>query len=178
MSTLQSIAIIVGVVSGVSGVVLGIVNYWERRVSTRPRIVVRPTVVGSVPFKGFEHLTGSVIVHVSNVGQVPVIGAGIGFLRGRGPDFEFLFFETRSYSDDKWPGELKPQHTAIVGFHLGEDLQRPKLRRLYAQTVVGDVFKASRRAMRRFDRERKAARLRKPPPAAPCTSAQAADTPA
>jgi hypothetical protein len=156
MSTLKAIAIIVGVLSGVAGVAgffLGIANYIHQRDTTRPRIVVRPHAFGTDTPRGRGGL-----MEVRNVGQVPVVGWAIGFLRARGAGHGFLFCNAESINGIKWTDEeLKPQHVALLRFNLEEVPQGTRLGRAYAETVVGDKFKASRRDMRRFAKQRKAA---------------------
>jgi hypothetical protein len=184
MSTLQAIGIIVGVVSGVSGVVLGIVNYWERRVSTRPRIVVRPRVWNLVDQHTKQIEKNVAIMEIRNVGQVPVIGSTIGFL----PRWEWVraitrFFPKRARSSVAkfmrgreqskggiiptpeplnglaWTVEVRPQHVAMLRFSLEGLPDTDKLGRAFASTIVGDTFTASRRDMRAFAEERRAASI-------------------
>ncbi len=157
MSTLQTIGIIVGVVSGVSGVVLGIVNYWERRVSTRPRIVVRPGVWGVFDDETKQTKGNVGIMEVRNVGQVPVIGSTIGFLRRRGQEKGVVNLAPKSINGVKWTDELKPQHVVLLHFKLEGLPDADKLGCAFVKTIIGDTFKASRRDMRKFAKERKAA---------------------
>jgi hypothetical protein len=157
MCTLQTIAIIIGVLSslaGVFGFFLGIANYWERRVSTRPRIVVRPRVSISMD-SGHGHVPVVGVMQVYNIGQVPVIGSTLGFVRTRGQDRDLVIKAPEWLSGDNWPGELKPQHSAELRFSMG-DLS-DELGRAFARTIVGDTFKASRRDMKTFAKQRKTA---------------------
>jgi hypothetical protein len=83
MSTLETIAVIVGVVSGVSGLVLGILNYLHQRDTSRPRLVVRPHFYCMGEEKdGKQVTTWCGIIEICNVGHVPVVGATVGFLPG------------------------------------------------------------------------------------------------
>ncbi|MCX5643269.1 MAG: hypothetical protein NTZ17_01080 [Phycisphaerae bacterium] len=156
MCTLQTIGIIVGVVSGVSGLVLGILNYLHQRDTTRPRIVVRPRV-GEVHHSQTGWEKNVPFMEVCNVGQVPVIGATIGFLGRRGDDKPTIISKLKCITDVEWPGELKPQHVAVLRFDLDNLPEACKLGRAFAMTIVGDEFKASRRDMRIFATQRKAA---------------------
>jgi len=157
MSTLQAIAIIVGVVSGVSGLVLGILNYLHQRDTSRPRIVVRARVWNLLDrdTKQIEKNVGT--MEICNVGQVPVIGSTIGFLRRRGQEKGLLIVATESINGVKWTDELKPQHVAMLRFKLEGLPDGDKLGRAFASTIIGDTFKASRRDMRKFAKQRKAA---------------------
>ncbi len=179
MSTLQTIGIIVGVVSGVSGVVLGIVNYWERRVSTRPRIVVRPCFRCLIEEKdGKPDAAYVALMEIRNVGQVPVVGSAFGFLsaqslarflprgmrkgklarllRGQNLAYGATFLEHKPlHKGLEWRREVPPQHSAVLRFEPGVVPLGKKIGRAYAETIVGDVFKASRRDMRIFLKEYK-----------------------
>ena len=79
MSILQAIAIMVGVVSGVSGLAFGILNYLHQRDTSRPRIVVRPRVWNLIDRETKQTEENVGVMEVCNVGQVPVIGSTVGF---------------------------------------------------------------------------------------------------
>jgi hypothetical protein len=81
MSTFETISLVVAVVSGVSALVLGILNYVHQRDTSRPRLVVRPRVydvyrtgAGEVDEKNVA------VMEICNVGQMSVIGSTIRFL--------------------------------------------------------------------------------------------------
>jgi hypothetical protein len=160
MTTLQAIAIIVGVVSGVSGLVLGILNYLHQRDTSRPRITVRLYHASDVLRSETPQQKENVVfVEVCNVGHVPVMmNRNIGFLPKRGQK-RLLMFAAEPFSDVTWPGELKPQHAAMLSFDFGPGglPEGSKLGRACAMSDIGDVFKASRREMRRFAKSRRAA---------------------
>jgi hypothetical protein len=164
---LQTVAIIVGVVSGVSGLVLGILNYLHQRDTSRPRIVVRPVVFGAPPTVDWHG-----IMHVGNVGHVPVVLTRLGFQSARRGGHDIVLRETTSMTEvDNEPlEEVKPQHAALVLFKIEEVPQVTDVGCAYVQTMVGDTFKASRRDMRRFVKRLKEARLSQALPATPCTS--------
>lgn len=86
MSTLEITAIIVGILAGTAGVAgffLRIVGLWYQWNTTRPRLVVRPSLhcMGEVK-DGNETITWYGIIEICNVGHVPVVGATAGFLPG------------------------------------------------------------------------------------------------
>ena len=175
MSSLQTIAILVGVVSGVSGLVLGILNYLHQRDTTRPRVVVRPCV-WSIRDSDTKLWKNVGVMEFRNVGCVPVIGEYFGFPLRRGREGA-ISVTPESINGSEWAAELKPQHVAMMRFKL-EGLGNPDVvGRAFAVTIVGDRFKASRRDMRNFVRQWKVDRLREPPPAAPCKSSQESRTP-
>ena len=135
MGTLQVIGIIVGVVSGVSGLVLGILNYRHQRDTTRPRLVVRPAVIGPGTPEANQAPGGRGIMEIRNVGHVPVVGSTIGFLPACRTDHGFFFpaTETESIEGGNWTDELKPQHAVYLRFNLQEVPQAKKLGRAYAK---------------------------------------------
>jgi hypothetical protein len=156
MGILQSIAIIVGVVTGVSGLVLGILNCLHQWRTARPRVVVRPRV-----WNVYDEATGQTsadvgIMEISNIGQMPVAGSIIGFMF-RGRKGCFFIPKPESIGGAEWRQELKPQHCAMLRFKLRGPPGDHKLGRAFFRTIVGDTFKASRRDMREFARQRKAA---------------------
>lgn len=168
LSTLNIIAIVVGVLSGVAGVAgffLGVANFWHQRAATRPRIVVRPRV-----WSLYDSNTGKLIaknagvMEVCNVGQMPVIGSTIGFLRSRRAKQGIIIPKPESLGGVQWGTELKPQQVAMLQFMLEDLPEGRKLGRAFFKTIVGDTFRASRRDMRKFAKERKA--LGPPPPPA------------
>jgi len=164
MIALEAIAIIVGVVSGVSGLVLGILNYLHQRDTARPRVRVYPWVRQD---DGSPACEPSGIMIIKNVGHVPVIGSTMGFLRTRVSTKDITFCGSQLVHGVDWTQELKPQHVTVLQFELGALPEGPGLGPPFAKTKVGDIFKASRRQMRKFAKKRKA--LSQPPSAAPGT---------
>jgi hypothetical protein len=140
MNILQPIAIIVGVVSGVSGLVLGVLNYWHQRVSTRPRLVVRPYILSesdsNVQYVGY--------IEVYNVGNVAVVGGSAGFL-----------YKTHinQFTSDTWTDcPLLPQHVAILRVEPKDLPKNEEPDEAFVWTIVGDKFKANRHYMQQFRR--------------------------
>lgn len=156
--SITEVTALVGALTGMSGLVLGILNYRHQRDTTYPRIVVRPHVLGPGTPKANQAPGGRGIMEIRNVGHVPVVGSTIGFLAACRTDHAIFFpeTETESIQGGKWTDELKPQHAVCLRFDLQEVRQAKKLGRACAKTIVGDVFKASRRDMRRFTKDRKA----------------------
>jgi len=159
MSPLETIAVIVGVVSGVSGLVLGILNYLHQRDTSRPRLVVRLHAPSA------HDLRMDAVVQVCNVGRVPVVLDGtIWFQRTRRQEKDpFCLTNEVITNIEKWPYKFKPQDAVWLQFN--PDGLPNELGRAFVKTVVGDKFKASRRDMREFARDRrKWDGLRKAPP--------------
>ncbi len=92
------------------------------------------------------------LVEVCNVGQVPVMMVeGIGFLPTKAGQTSPMTISPKPYNDvTAWPGELKPQHAAMLefDFRLADLLEGRKVRRVYVESAIGDRFKVSRREMR------------------------------
>jgi hypothetical protein len=159
MDGLQIIAIIVGILAGTAGVAgffLGIANYLHQRSITHPRVVVRPSV-GAVHHSQSGWEENVALIEVLNVGQVPVIGATVGFLGRRSNDKATIISKYRCINHVEWPGELKPQHAAVLRFNIDDLPETHKLGQAFAVTIIGDEFRASRRDMRKFAKQRKAA---------------------
>ena len=138
-------------------------------------------------------------MEICNVGQMSVVGSSIGFeprwqwvyaiirflpKRARNRAASFLhkrergkagFFPMPEPIDGlPWVGrELGPQQRATLRFDMKGLPEARKLGRAYATTAVGDTFKANRRNMRIFARQREAARLNRAPQ--PTTSSNSSD---
>lgn len=185
MNILQPIAIIVGVVSGVSGLVLGIANWWHQRVTIRPRLVVRPYVCILGVDVETEKFKKAPVVEICNVGHIPVVGSTFGFLpawsvihtvtthlpkRIQHSKLVQLLQEWLSpysvtyhkqeplHTGLEWQRELPPQHVARLRVDLYPFPEELKIGRAFATTIVGDTFKASRRDMRKFIKQCEALR--------------------
>lgn len=159
MEALQAIAVIVGVVSGVSGLILGILNHQHQRDTTRPRIVVRPRVwhLADRATKQVERNVG--VMEVCNVGLLPVIGSTVGFLAKTKHEQGRIFVTPESLNGVEWTGELKPGHVAMLRVNFAE-IEPTSLGAAFAATIVGDTFTATRRDMRRFAEDLRVARLK------------------
>jgi hypothetical protein len=147
---LQTISIIVGVVSGVSGLLLGILNYLEQRYRTRPRVRVRPCVVSVVDRQSqtAEHGVGA--IEVSNIGSVPVIGSTVGFRAKYRGGKEILIVTPIPLNGVLWTAELKPGNVSILRMKLEELPSPDALGCACATTLVGDIFLCSRGDMKKF----------------------------
>lgn len=203
---ITQVTAVIGAVSGLSGLALGILNYLHQRDKSRPRLVVRPYLLCMGEVKdGKEVTTWQGIIEVRNTGHVPVVGATVGFLPGwrwrlitavtkhlpRHIRESTLVWSLQRnewhsvtvYQEEpvrkglEWQQEIAPQHIAMVRFNpvllraqpplIPEE---PRIGRAYARTVVGDVFRASRRDMRRFIQQVEEFRLSQPLPGTPCAS--------
>jgi len=182
VSTLEAVGIIVGIivgiVSGVSGLVLGLLNLWHQRVTTRPRIVVRPRIYSLARDDTGELIAkNAALMEIRNVGQIPVVGSTIGFLprwhriqtvirflpkcvaklmQGHEKNQGSIIPKPKPVSGRTWMREIKPQDVAILQFSLEGLGDTKMLGPAFASTIVGDTFKASRRDMRIFSEQRKA----------------------
>lgn len=153
MPLLETLAIIVGVVSGVSGLVLGILNYLHQRDTTRPRLRVRPRILTLVDreTKTSEKNVGA--IEVCNVGNVPVIGSTVGFLGKRKKDKGYLIITPEAINGLDWLQGLQPGQMVLLRMRLGELPKAEQLGRAFASTIVGDSFTCSRRDMRKFQEQ-------------------------
>jgi hypothetical protein len=148
---LETISIIVGVVSGVSGLVLGILNYRDQRDRTRPKLRVRPCLLSLIErnSKTVEH--NLVVMEVCNVGNVAVMGSSIGFKPKRKGGKGHLIVSPESIGGERWPGELLPGRAAFLRMKLGK-VSNPsnELGPAFASTIVGDTFLCEPKDMRTF----------------------------
>jgi len=157
MDALQAIAIVVGVVSGISGLVLGILNYVHQRDTTRPRLRVRPRIMHIVdrdPEIGGDMGEKNVgVMEICNVGNVPVIGNTIGFLSKRKGGTGLLVVSPSSLTGDRWPGQIQPGHLVMLRMKLNGVVERVVRRALgpaFVSSAVWDLFRASRKDMKEF----------------------------
>lgn len=157
MDLLQTLGILVGVVSGIAGLVLGILNYLHQRDTSRPRLRVRPRIMHLVdrdPNVGRDMTEKNVgVMEICNVGNVPVIGGNIGFLPKRKQEMGFLIVAPESLSGERWPCQIQPGQMIMLRMKL-DNLVEPsnigELGQAFVSTAVGDSFHASRRDMKRF----------------------------
>lgn len=157
METLQAIGIMVGVVSGIAGLVLGILNQVHQRDTTRPRLRVRPKVmhiVDRTPEIGGDVSEKNVgVMEVCNVGHVPVIGSTIGFLPRQKGKKGLLVVSPQPLSGSGWPGEIQPGHMIMLRMNLDgvvKPIENDEVGPAYVASIVGDTFRASRKDMRSF----------------------------
>jgi hypothetical protein len=150
---LQAISIIVGVVSGISGLVLGILNYLAQRDSTRPRLRVRPRLISLIDRETKKTESNVAVMEVCNIGNVAVVGSSIGFLAKRKGEKGHLVVSPNSINGQGWPGKLPPGRAAILRMNLGRVSDPYELGRAFASTLVGDNFLSSRADLRKFAKE-------------------------
>lgn len=159
----------IGAITVTSGLLLGILKYRHQRDTSRPRLVIRLYDASGVVAPNNPQKKTVVFVDICNVGQVPVMmGAVIKFLPKCGQQARSLIFLPEPPCDVSLPnevilpGELKPQHRAMLRFDFGPDdlPEGCKLGRAYVSSAVGEDFKASAREMRRFAKSRKEAATR------------------
>lgn len=157
MEVVQAIAIIVGVVSGVAGLVLGILNQIHQRDTTRPRLRVRPRVLHIVdrdPDIGRDMSEKNVgVMEICNVGNMPVMGSTIGFKPKRKGQKGLLVVSPEPLSGDRWPSEIQPGHMVMLRMKLDaivEPIKRREVGPAFVSSMVGDTFTASRRDMKVF----------------------------
>jgi hypothetical protein len=159
MSSLPVIAVIISVIAviiSVSILAVAVLNYWRHRNAGRPDLVVRPHArYFPDPYKPNQRYVGFMEVH--NKGGASAIDWTIGFLPRRRQDKEIPLVGWLQDAELPLWGEFKPQVHAEPQFKLEGLPDTDKLGRAFARTKGGDTFKASRRDMRIFAKERKAA---------------------
>jgi hypothetical protein len=147
---LQSIASVIGVISGVAGLGLGILNFVHQRDTIRPRLRVRPKVLALLDRenKSVENDVG--IMEVANIGRVSVIGSTVGFHRNRKGEMGLVIVSPQPVTRGAWPGELKPGEVILLRMKLVKLPKPEDLGRAFVKTMVDDVFTCSRRDMNEF----------------------------
>lgn len=159
MSAIEQIGIVVGVVSGISGLFLGILNYRHQRSTARALLEVRPRVMHLVgrksPFTDKATTERNVaVMEVLNVGRIPVVGSMIGFVSSkRRDDNGIVIASPQSLEGAQWPGELAPGHKVTLRMETTSliDLAREgKLKHAFVNTMVGDAFFAEQSYMQKF----------------------------
>lgn len=155
---LQQVGIAVGVVSGLGGLVLGILNTIHQRRQSVPRLRVKPMVRDLVERSHgwgergrVEHNVG--LFELANVGRVAVVGSTVGFLARSKGEQGLLVVSPPALDGGQWPRRIEPGETCCLRVKLEAPLQRdllPGLGRAYASSATGEVFRASRRAMKDF----------------------------
>jgi hypothetical protein len=147
---LQAISIVVGVVSGISGLVLGILNYLAQRDSIRPRLRVRPRLISLINRETKTTENDITVMEVCNVGNVAVVGSSIGFLPKRKGEKGYVVVSPDSVNGQAWPGELLPGRSIVLRMKLVSVSDPNELGRAFANTLVGDTFLSSRADLRKF----------------------------
>lgn len=151
MELLTALGILTGVVTGVAGLVLGILNHVHLRNTTRPRVEVRARIghiVDRNPTIGSDRSARNVgLLEIRNVGHIPIVGSLVGFMPPTEESGEAIFFAApTTVGGPEWGGTLSPGQCTMLQFKW-EDLivhmNAGILGRAYAQTAIGDNFKAS-----------------------------------
>lgn len=165
LSVLGQLAITAGVVFGLVGTVLGIMNTVHARRESRPRVRVRPRITiivsrsRSRANNTVEHDVG--LMELSNTGKIPVKGAMIGFLPKKRLGFlttnrQGRIVVTPDAADGgPWPRQIDPDGSCSVRFDLGSLLSgdyRKELGPAFMKSESGRIFKSRRKDLRSFFR--------------------------
>jgi hypothetical protein len=167
LSALEQGGILVGVIAGVGGLVLGVVNTLYQVRESKPRLRVRPFVRDLVsrygnPLVRSEVERDVVCVELSNVGKVPIRGSLVSFEGGRGRDA--IVMAPRAIDEKPWPGLIEPGESRVLGVDLHTTVEQVlgrNMKRTRMISQVGDSFRSSRSDMRRFKRELRSANDRR-----------------
>ena len=162
--TLDQAGILVGVVAGVGGLVLGILNTAHQWRESTPRLRVRPFVRHLVTRYGGPTIKSDVERNVagmelSNIGRIPIRGSILGF---KGRSKKNAIVVTPTPIDEKpWPGVIEPGESRMIRLDLisaAESVLDQQMTHAIMTSQVGDTFRSSRRDMRRFVTELRRAR--------------------
>jgi len=158
MFILEAIAIVVGVVSGVSGSVLGVLNFIHQRDTAQAKLRVRPAVWSIIDRDEGTVEDNVAVVEVANIGHVPVITSTVGF---RKPDKNrpgALLVSPNPINDEQWPGKLQPSHVVVLRTKIETLPNLDEVGPMYVKTILGDIFTCRRRDMRKFAQDLASAR--------------------
>jgi hypothetical protein len=157
LSMLEQAGILTGVIAGVGGLALGVLNWFQQRSESRPRLRVRFSIMTMIdrthgPGGQVEHGVG--VVEVANVGRLPVVASLVGVKTG-GPTGALVVSPT-SFGGEGLPTEIAPGHVCHLRCNVDslQDAARTrKLKRAYVKSAVGDIFHGSRKEARQFARD-------------------------
>ena len=160
MDLIQTAAIIIGMTTGIAGLVLGIINTIHQRSTVRPRLRVEPSIYQLIKRgipgdpRNIEHNVGGMTIY--NIGNVPVVGVAIGFRRKQTDAGDLCIITTSAINGAEWPAEILPGHSITLRMEsdqLRKHFDEGTLGTAYVRTAVGDLFFASRKASRRFQEQ-------------------------
>jgi len=149
----MSIPEVIATIIGSLGLGLGILNYLHQWDMSRPKIKVRLRMTTIVDPDTMEREPNIGVIEICNVGHVPVVGGTIGLFSKRRGRWCRGTFAYKSINGVEWSGGhvLEPGRFARLRFETDLREQKgQKLGRVFAETMVGTVFKARRREMRKF----------------------------
>jgi len=150
MTTL--IIAIVGAITGVSGLILGILNTWRAFDRDRLKLKVSPRwAIFSHPMTGTGHL---LCVEVINMSYLPVTISQVGFTVSE-PKDHFLAFLPVPNMGDTLPKRLEPRTslTVYVPERVSSGEGFDKVEKAFAKTECGHSFYATSPALKGYVQE-------------------------
>jgi hypothetical protein len=158
MGTIEIIGIIIGMTTGITGLVLGIVNAIHQRSTVRPRLRVEPSILHIVS-RGIPGAQGNVEHNVGamtilNIGNVPVMGSSIGFCLKDKKKGSLVVITPHAINGTPWPAEILPGRSIALRMNtdkLREDHGNNYLGKAFVRTAIGDCFYASKKTMKNFE---------------------------
>jgi hypothetical protein len=157
LSVLQQLSLVTGFVTGVAGLTLGIVNLWLRIAETRPKLRIRPRLWSVVGEKddGTRNVIerDACVLEVANVGRVPV-RAGTICIRYKGTKVGAMLPFSDALDQRPWPAEIEPGEVRHIRMGTRESVMewivQKDTARVVLQSLVGDMFEASKKDMASF----------------------------
>jgi hypothetical protein len=157
LSRLQDWGIAVGVVSGVGGLAIGIMNAIHQYHYNRPHLQVRfnvRTLIDRTFGPGGEMEEDIGVLSIVNIGLLPAVPSSVGIRRTDGDTIYVV--SPQSIGGGDFATQLDPGHARALRCIL-HDLMEParngQLRRAFVVTQAGDVFYGTRKEMRKFAAE-------------------------
>ncbi len=157
MELLTALGILTGVATGVAGLVLGILNHVHLRNTTRPRVEVHARIrhiIDPNPTVGSDRNARNVgLMEIRNVGHIPIVGSLIGFMPPTESGKAIIIYAPTTVGGSEWGEPLLPGQCTMLQFKWEElivPMNAGTLGRAYAQTAIGDNFKATRESHKQF----------------------------
>jgi hypothetical protein len=154
LTLLEQGGLLTGVVSGIGGLALGVVNTIRQQADNKPRLRVRfaiNTVIDRTFGLGGPIEENVGLVEIANTGRVPSTPSVVGIHATR---HKHLFVVSPdAFDGGPFPRELQPGRTCLLKFNVGslrEAAQGQRWKRPFVTSQIGDTFYGRRSEARKF----------------------------
>lgn len=162
LTTLQQTGILVGVASGITGMLLSILNFIRISRESKARVRVSPVVQTLIaryndPSKNQIEGTGA-FVKVVNTGRVAIKIELVAMTSSRWWSKQgYICVTPKTFSGSRWPLVLESGDQELISFKLSKLLENgdfpSKVGRVYVRSTLGRKYKCGWRTMRRFKKD-------------------------
>jgi hypothetical protein len=157
LTLLEQTGLLTGVVSGIGGLALGILNTVRQQAESKPRLRVRfgiRTLVDRTHGPGGPIEDNVGIVEIANIGRVPSTPSLVGIHVMRNKDL--IVMTPDAFDGGPFPREVLPGRTCILRFDvksMREAARGRRWKRAFVTSQVGDTFYGRRSEARKFQDE-------------------------